>query len=387
MFRKIVFFGLFFIFLISFNLPVLAKSTIEGHFFYGKGCPHCAKEKVLLEKLGEKYDFFQIKEYEIYYNSENAQLLQKVAGRLQIDTSGVPIFIVGEKAIIGYLSDETTGKSIENLILDYYKSENCPDIVGSLEYEDKGETRILLPLIGEIDAKSLSLPLLTIVLGALDGFNPCAMWILLFLISLLLGMKERSRMWILGSTFILASALVYFLFMAAWLNLFLFLNLIGWVRFLIGLVALASGGYFLRDFWVNREGGCVVVPQEKRKKWFQRIRGTIQQPSFVLAILGMIVLAFGVNLIELICSAGLPAVYTKVLTLSNLSIPQYYGYLLLYILIFLLDDLLVFVIAMLTLQAVGFQGKYARYSHLIGGILMLAIGALMLFKPEWLMFG
>ena len=92
-------------------------------------------------------------------------------------------------------------------------------------------------------------------------------------------------------------------------------------------------------------------------------------------------------MVELVCSAGLPAIYTQILSLSNLPTWQYYFYLGLYILIFMLDDLFVFFTAMFTLKAVGVESKYARYSHLIGGVLMLVIGLLLLFKPEWLMFG
>ena len=232
----------------------------------------------------------------------------------------------------------------------------------------------------------LSLPVLTFVVALLDGFNPCAMWTLLFLISLLLGMNDRKRMWLLGTTFIAASALVYFLFLAAWLNLFLFLGFIVWVRLVVGLVALVTGGYFLRDYVVNKTGQCQVIGN-RRQKTMEKIRKIIKKKLLLLSLLGIIILAFAVNLVELICSAGLPAIYTQILSLAQLPKWQYYLYLIFYILIFMLDDLIIFFIAMITLQAVGIQSKYSRLSHLIGGILMLIIGCLLLFKPEWLMFG
>lgn len=246
---------------------------------------------------------------------------------------------------------------------------------------------ITVPVFGEIKTKNLSLPLFTILLGALDGFNPCAMWTLLFLISLLLGMKDRKRMWILGSAFIVASASVYFLFMAAWLNLLLFIGFILWIRVIVGLVALAGGGYNLKEYFTNKEAGCKVTGTEKRQRVFEQLKKITQQKSFYLALGGIIILAFAVNLVELICSAGLPVVFTQVLALSNLAKWQYYAYMLLYIFIFMLDDLFVFFAAMLTLQMTGVTTKYTRLSHLIGGILMLIIGLLLIFKPEWLMFG
>jgi hypothetical protein len=248
--------------------------------------------------------------------------------------------------------------------------------------------KIKLPLFGEIEVKSFSLPILTVVIAGLDGFNPCAMWVLLFLISLLLGMKNRKRMWILGITFIAASASAYFLFLAAWLNLFLFLGFIFWVRIVVGLVACGGGIYHLREYWRNRKDGCkTVVSSERRKKIFAKLKELSSSQKFVVALGGIILIAFAVNLVELVCSAGLPAIYTNILTLSSLPKWQYYLYLILYIFVFMLDDLFVFFIAMITLRAVGISKKYSRFASLIGGIIILILGILLLFKPEWLMFG
>ena len=240
--------------------------------------------------------------------------------------------------------------------------------------------------MGQVKIRALSLPALTIAIGLMDGFNPCAMWVLMFLISLLLGMKNRRRMWLLGGTFILVSGLVYFLFMAAWLNLLIFLGFLTIVRLVIGGVALVTGGYNLREYWIHRPG-CKVVKSESRRRIFEQLKAITQKPSLFMALGGIILLAFAVNLVELLCSVGLPAVYTQVLTLSALPILQYYLYLVAYVFFFMLDDLLVFLIAMLTLRAVGLSDKYSRFSSLIGGLIILIIGLLIIFKPGWLMFG
>ncbi len=245
---------------------------------------------------------------------------------------------------------------------------------------------IVFPLIGELVIKELSLPTLTFVIALLDGFNPCAMWVLLFLISLLLGMENRLKMIILGTVFILTSGLVYFLFLSAWLNLFLFLGFVFWIRVVIGAFAVGVGFYYLRDFYLHKTG-CKVVGGEKRKKIFGRLREIVQSKYFLLAVVGIILLAFAVNLVELVCSAGLPAIYTQVLALTPMPRWQYYLYLVFYVVIFMIDDIAVFLIAMTTLHAVGVESKYARFAHLIGGLGMLIIGVLMLFKPELLMFG
>lgn len=376
--------------------PALAvDKKVPIYFFWSKICSHCAKEKVFLASLEKKYDRVKIEDFEITGNRENLVLLKKIGIELQIDVSGVPFTAVGKYHFSGFLSDETTGRQIEEAVQCALEN-GCTDIVGDIINSEKGiaqsENRTIpetldLPLIGKIKTKNFSLPAFTFVIALLDGFNPCAMWVLLFLISLLLGMKDKKKMWLLGTVFILASAFVYFLFMSAWLNLFLFLGFVFWVRILIGLAALGAGSYSLRDYWASREGGCEAVGDKKRERIFSRAKKIVQEKKLILALVGMALLAFGVNLIELVCSAGLPAIYTQILTLTKLSKWQYYLYLAFYVLIFMFDDLFVFFVAMVTLQAVGIQSKYARWSRLAGGLLMLLIGLLLLFKPEFLMFG
>jgi hypothetical protein len=156
---------------------------------------------------------------------------------------------------------------------------------------------------------------------------------------------------------------------------------------LIGILALAGGGYSIKEFIFNKDSGCKVAGDEKRQKTFERLKLAVQQNSLWLALGGIVVLAFAVNLVELICSAGLPAVYTQVLALNEMAGWQYYSYILLYIFFFMLDDLFIFFVAMITLEMTGITTKYAKASRLIGGLVMLAIGLMLIFKPEWLMFG
>jgi hypothetical protein len=379
------------------EMPPVATNGAMLHLFWAAGCPHCAKEKVFLDTLGKKYPKLTIKEYEVTLNHENSELLQKVGTKLKIEVSGVPFTVVCGNSFSGYLDHETTGKEIEEAVLSAFK-DKCEDPVAKLLLQEKNSNQIekqsksipqtlYVPILGELQVKNLSLPVLTFVIALLDGFNPCAMWTLLFLISLLLGMKDKKRRWILGSAFIIASAFVYFLFMATWLNILLFIGFIIWIRILIGLVALAGGTYGLKEFFFNKEAACKVTGGEKRQAVFEKLRDITHRKHLLIALGGIILLAFAVNLVELICSAGLPAVFTQILALSKLSQWQYYFYMLFYILIFMLDDLFVFITAMVTLEITGISTKYSRASHLIGGVLMLIIGLLLLFRPEWLMFG
>lgn len=387
----------FFLLLVS---PVRAQTEnqVTIYFFWSKNCPHCTKEKVFLEKLSQQYSV-EVKSLEIS-NHENAKLLQKAGEKLKADTGYIPFTIIGSRYFVGYLDDQTTGQEIETSLKEalqsgcvdifqdsFTSSQPCPEETKTPSQTKSIPETINLPLLGEIKTRTISLPLLTLVMGVLDGFNPCAMWTLLFLISLLLGMKDKKRMWILGTAFIVASAFVYFLFLTAWLNFFLFIGFIFWVRIIISLVALGAGSYSLRDYFVNKEAGCEVVGDKKRQRIFEKIKKVTQKKEFLFALGGIILLALAVNLVEFICSAGLPAIYTQILSLSKLPSWQYYLYLLGYIFFFMIDDLFIFFTAMITLKAVGIENKYARFSRLFGGLLMLVIGLLLLLKPEWLIFG
>lgn len=380
-----------FSFVIFGNSKTLANEPTILQFFWAEGCPHCAAENKYLEELQKKYPELTIEKYEVSQNRDNQTRLINLSKKLNFDANGVPVTVVGDRYILGYSTGSTDSK-IDELILNAKSIEKTSVEVCEIDSpcgednEDKNHT-IKLPFLGKIETKNFSLPMLSIIIGALDGFNPCAMWTLLFLISILLGMKDKKRMWILGSVFIIVSASVYFIFMSAWLNLLLFIGFIASVRIIIGLVALGGGTYNLKDFLTNKDGGCKVTGSEKRKAVFDRIKKVVHEKSFFLALSGIVVLAFAVNLVELICSAGLPAIYTQILTMSNLPTWQYYLYILIYIFFFMLDDLIIFFIAMLTLQLTGITTKYSRMSRLVGGILMLAIGLILILKPSWLMFG
>ncbi|HOY56235.1 MAG TPA: hypothetical protein PLH37_02310 [bacterium] len=406
-------FLLFLILFFSYFLPLSgvkaqAQNKLNIYFFWQQGCPHCASERPFLENLVKQNSAVKLQAFDISSNKDSLDLLIDIGKKLDINISGVPFTLIGENYFIGWYDEQTTGVAIQQAV-DLALNSSCRDVIKEIQSPENTTNqidsnlseenceqeenvsrvpqKINVPLIGEIETKNFSLPLLTIILGALDGFNPCAMWTLLFLISLLLGMKDRKRMWILGMAFIVASASVYFIFMSAWLNLILFIGLVFWVRAIIGLIALIGGGYNLKEYFTSPIVGCKVTGSEKRQKVFEKLKNITQQKSFYLALGGIILLAFAVNLVELICSAGLPAVYAQVLALSNLVKWQYYLYIFLYIFIFMLDDLFVFFVAMTTLKMTGVTTKYSRYSKLIGGILMLIIGTLLILKPSWLMFG
>ena len=413
------------VFAVFLLLPVSAKAdekVINIHLFYGNGCPHCAAEEEFLSDYLKDRTDVKLYKYEIWYDSHNQELLSKVQKEMgTTNKNGVPFTVIGKKTIVGY-ADGVTDEQIKDAI-NYYLNNDYRDYAGEItgkvkktevkedtikdesKTEDKTENKIekaddtkdsdqtdenvTVPVLGKINAKKVSLPILAVVLGFVDGFNPCAMWILIFLITMLFNMKDRKKMWILGLTFILTSGIVYLMFMLAWLNLATFISKIAFIRLLIAVIALVVGLiniYKYIDSLKKKDEGCDVVDKKDRKKIMEKIISITHEKKFIIALLGIMVLAASVNIIELMCSIGIPLLFTQILAMNNLSTFNYMIYMFIYIFFFLIDDIVIFVISMVTLKVTGLSTKYTKYSHLVGGIIMLIIGLLLIIKPELLMF-
>lgn len=377
-----------------------SETVIDIYLFYSNTCPHCAKEKEYLSDLQENDPNINVYMYEVSENQDNSDLLDKVQTLIDGETPYIPYTVIGSQYRVGF--NNSTKLEIENIIKTYREG-GYVNVVGGIidgsitednintyleESEVEVDDTVDIPLLGKVDPKSVSLPILSIVMGLVDGFNPCAMWVLIFLISMLLNMKDKKRMWFLGVSFLLTSSMVYLLFMLAWLNIVMSISEIRWVQILIALVAVIGGLINLRSYYRERkkDAGCVVVNDEKRKKIFDRIKKFTHEKSIILATIGVIALAVSVNIVELACSAGLPVLFTNILAINNLDQTVSTIYILIYVFFFMLDDLIVFAVAMFTLQVTGVTTKYTKYTHLIGGIIMLLIGLLLIIKPEWIMF-
>ena len=388
-----------------------AKEAVTIHLFWADGCPHCVKEKAFLASLARRSPWIEVRTYEVVFDESNMKLFQAVARKLGETNSGVPFAVICDRSVVGWLGEDSTGAGIESLA-SQTRPTGCRDLVveiatslpspgaphpaasspqaasdaGSPGVADASGT-LHVPILGEVQTRTFSLPLLTVLFAAVDGFNPCAMWVLVFLIGLLLGMEDRARMWILGGVFLLASAGMYYAVLAAWMNVLLALGYVRWLRVAVGVLALAGGAFSLREYFTTPAGVCRVTEGEGRRRVLDRLRALSREPRLWLAAAGIAALAVAVNFIELVCSAGLPAVYTQVLALNDLPAWEYHAFLALYIAVFLLDDAAIFIAAMLTLKMAGLSGRYSRASHLLGGAVLLAVGVMLIFKPEWLMFG
>ena len=374
----------------AFNSNVFAKD-VNLYLFYGEECPHCEKEQQYLEELKQYYDFNIIK-YETWHNEENAELMQKIKTKLGINNPYVPFTVIDNLGLTGF--NDNTKSEIESRIK-YCLKNDCNDIMDETcdnndvkEKEPCSQDKFTLPVLGEIHAKDVSLPIVAIVIGFIDGFNPCAMWILIFLISFLISTGNEKKMKILGTTFLVTSGVIYFLFMMAWINITAKMTQIIALRNIIAVIAVIAGVWNLHNYLKERkkESGCSVTNKEDRIKIIEKIKKYVTQNNIAIAMLGIMALAISVNVIELACSAGLPLLFTQILTINELNSLEYFIYVLIYIIFFLIDDIVIFLIAVKTAKVTGISNKYTKYSHLIGGLIMIIIGLLLIFKPEIIMF-
>ncbi len=387
------------IFTLLFSFSVNAKEKVTLYFFHGDGCPHCAEEQTDLIDDLKKDSSINVEEIEVWHDSENKNLLDKVISTYGT-RSGVPYNVIGDTTIIGY--SESNGEKIKRAI-EYYKTHEYTDEIKKIkngetvqindqfskeEEKTDQEQTIDVPIIGKVNLKNISIMSAAVLIGLVDGFNPCAMWVLLFLITTLISLKDKKRLLLLGSIFLLTSGFVYFLIMFSWLNIVVSVSTSIIFRYLIGVFAIGAGIYNLYNFLkgLKSDDGCEVVDKKKRKDIFKKIKKFTHEKSLLLAILGIMLLAVSVNIVELLCSAGLPLIFSELLLINNVTGVKAIGYDLIYILFFMLDDFIVFIIALKTLDVVGISTKFNKYSHLIGGLIMLLIGILLLVNPGALMF-
>ena len=343
----------------------------EVHFFYLPGCSHCEEQEPFNKKLENTYSI-NITPHDATTPAGSALLSEMLEERGIQYEPDFPVTIFGNQVFGGWESENTTGRAIEEA-LQQCLAGNCPPPTG----EEPRDT-IVLPLIGEIVLADYSLPALAVILGVVDGFNPCAMWVLVYLISLVATLRDRKRIWLIVGSFVLASGILYFLFMTAWLNAFLLIGYVKPVTIVIGLVALGGGILQVREV-VKTKGAivCEVTGEESRTKTMTRVQKIVSSPITVGTIIGIIVLAFAVNSVEFVCSAALPAVFTRVLSLASLTTLQHYGYILLYVLFFMLDDLVIFGIAAFALTS-SLGDRYTKYSRPVGATILIVLGLLLL---------
>ncbi len=336
--------------------------------FVREGCPHCADAKEFLQLFASQRPGLQI----IYrsLDSEPTAItdLVRLYQNAGIWPPGVPTFVIGDRILVGFDSVERSG----------------PEIALFVEQNLKPVETLETSLFGTLSVSRLGLPLFTLSLGLLDGFNPCAMWVLLFLLSLLVHLHDRKRMAMIAGTFVLVSGAIYYAFMAAWLNLFLLVGLSTTLLWGLGGVALVIGFINIRYFLLQGQGFSLSIPDSVKPGLYQRMRSVMTANSLSSSLAGVALLAVIVNFIELLCTAGLPAIYSAVLTQQNLNPLAHYAYLGLYILGYVADDGLMVTMAVVALSSRKLSEETGRWLKLLSGVVMITLGVVMILRPEWL---
>jgi thiol-disulfide isomerase/thioredoxin len=367
------------------------NTEVALYFVFSETCGHCARAKPFIADLEAKYDWLQITRVSTQDATQNQiDTVMALADEIEEDIAGVPTYLYCERMDVGFDSVDTTGADIEGRLLSCYASldgtaaatDGEPDTPAVDATEDEDGLRV--PVLGEIDADAVSLPLFTVAIAGLDAFNPCAFFVLLFLLSLLVHARSRWRMALVGGVFVVISGVMYFAFMAAWLNVFLVTGQLRWVTTVAGLIALAIALFNMKDYFLPDAAGSLSIPESAKPGLFARMRKLTMGDAMPAVLLGTIALAAVANSYELLCTAGFPLVFTRVLTLNDLSTSSYYGYLVLYNIVYVIPLLAIVGVFVWTLGSRKLSESEGQFLKLMSGMMMLGLGLLLVFKPDLL---
>lgn len=379
------------------------SETVKIYFFEGRGCQFCEKEKVFLEQMKSRYKGLKINQYEVWHNRQNAFLMAEMLDAYGLKPQGVPVTFIGEKVFFGF--SEQIKTEMQEVIQGCF-SKGCRDpfdkSISTIPQKEpssnperlhtpaeKGfdapkQTTFQIPLIGGVDASNMSLPVLTFIIAGLDSFNPCAFFVLFALLGLLTHAGSRKKIFFVGGTFVFFSGFIYFIFMAAWLNLFIFMGHVSGITTTAGAISLIIALINIKDFFVFKKGISLTIPESAKPGLFDRMRKLMKSTSSISMIIGTVVLAITANSYELLCTAGFPLVYTRILTLNDLSTPIYYLYLVFYNLVYIIPLSAIVLLFGVTFGKKKLTERQGRLLKLMSGVMMLELGVLLVFKPELL---
>lgn len=354
-------------------------SGVDLYFFWSQECPHCNKARPFIEKLAATHSWLKLHSIEISKSRENVLLYMKMAEDLGKKATGVPGFLFCNQMLVGYNDENTTGKVLEEQLLACYQKSHIGEDKGSgLE----ADTSINVPFFGPVKSSSFSLPVLTLVIAGLDAFNPCAFFVLLFLLSLLIHTQSRAKMAFIGGVFVFFSGFIYFLFMAAWLNVFLLIGEMKIVTIIAGVLAIIVALINVKDCFWFKKGVSLSIPESAKPGLYQRIRLLVNATSIPAMTLSTIVLAIVANTYELLCTSGFPLVFTRILTLKNFSMLHYYTYLFFYNVIYVVPLAVIVIVFTVTLGSRKLQEEEGRVLKLLSGVMMLGLGVVLVVAPE-----
>ncbi|MGC9456188.1 MAG: hypothetical protein ACP5DC_01575 [Halothiobacillaceae bacterium] len=359
--------------------------TVVMDFYWTEHCPRCRDARPFVAGLDAELDWLIVRSHNLSADPEAGRQYIAQAAALGETARAVPAFLFCGAMRVGYDRPEGAGAELRALLTRCHErmlaGEADPRLEPSL-WRDHGS--LSLPGIGTVSLGDLSLPTLTVLVAGLDAFNPCAFFVLLFLLSIVVHTRSRARILLIGGSFVTVSALIYFMFLAAWLGLFMTFGAMTWVTRLAGLVAVGIAAIHVKDYFRFRQGLTLSIPDSAKPGLFQRMRRLTEHRQFGWVLAGTLVLAVIVNLYELACTVGLPMVYTRILADHALSTAGYYGYLALYSLVYALPMLVIVGLFAATMGARKLQESEGRTLKLVSGMMLLGLGLLLLVAPQQL---
>lgn len=395
------------------------------YFFWGDGCPHCAAAKPFLAQLKQKYPGVQIRDFEVWNNAANREPFIKMAAKFDFEPSAVPTIFIGERYWVGF-AEKPLGQEIEAYVATCALS-GCPDAgAGVVSAPPAAPTRpavptlappavvpvgpaaqtqaqptampaaapapaapparsstLNLPLLGPVDLATQSLALSTVLIAFVDGFNPCSLWVLSALLGLTLHTGSRKKVFIIGFVFITVTSLVYALFIAGLFTMFTVISFVGWIRVIVASVAFFFGAVNIKDYFWYKEGISFTIADDQKPGLYRNMRRVLQAGDSLPALIGAtIVMSAGASLVEFSCTAGFPVLWTNLLVSQGATALTFVALLILYMLIYQIDELGIFLVAVFSMRASRLEEKHGRILKLIGGMLMLTLAGVMLINPN-----
>ncbi len=407
----IMIFGIFCISQIGYSAGNSQAKKVKIEYFGRKDCKNCANLEKFLKELSAKRDDFEYVEHKIDKSKEEKVFFDETTSKLKL-VKGTPIIYIDGHIIQGFNTADTTGKEIESLInsakakdkiltlKEYLESGQAGNVssngavcTGDTVCEVPGLTKgaenqvlVNIPIINKtVDLTNYSLFTMSLILGTIDGFNPCAMWVLVLFLTALIAVGNKVKMFRVAGLFIFAEAAMYFFILNAWIYAWDFVGLDKWVTPLVGIIGIAGGIFFIRNYLKKGDTlECEVTDFEQRAKISKKIKDIANKPFTLLTALAIIGLALSVNVIEFACSVGIPQTYTKILQINEVPFWTRQFYTFIYIIGYMVDDIIVFGFALMSINKLQLTTKYSKWVNLFGGILMIILGLIMLIKPSLL---
>ncbi len=356
--------------------PAPRDPTVELVLFWGDGCPHCAEEKEWLAEAVQEHPDLEVTEHEVWYDEDNRQLLIDTAARLGFEPTGVPVTVIGEQHWIGWsdgVRDEVAG------VLD---ASGGVDPRGAPGAGAAGKTSTVdVPLVGTVTVSSDSLVLSTLVIGFVDGVNPCSLWVISVLLAIVVRTGSRRRVLAIGLTFLGVTAAMYALYMGGIYSAMSVIDHLGAVQALVAVIAAVFGVVSVKDYFAFKKGLSFTIPAKAKPGIYQRMRAAAGHRDLLPALAATVALAVGVSILETPCTAGFPVLWAGLLEANGVGTAEAAGLFGLYMAPFLLDELIVFTAAVLTLRAAKLQERHGQLLKLVAGVTMLALAATVLVSP------